>query len=113
MDSFVQRAFQYGKGLFFFQSPSFFLYFNLSIPYDEGYNIYVDGEKVSYEKTNISFIGFEIDKGYHEIKIEYTAPWLNIGKVVSVIGVISFFVVVLVGKGVKKDEKNINDSTLL
>lgn len=88
-------------------------YFNLSIPYDEGYNIYVDGKKVSYEKTNISFIGFEIDKGYHEIKIEYTAPWLNIGKVVSVIGVISFFVVVLVSKGVKKDEKNINDSTLL
>lgn len=88
-------------------------YFNLSIPYDEGYNIYVDGEKVSYEKTNISFIGFPIDKGYHEIKIEYTAPWLNIGKVVSVIGVISFFVVIIVGKGVKKDEKNINDSTLL
>ncbi|MGN0992990.1 MAG: YfhO family protein [Bacilli bacterium] len=87
-------------------------YFNLSIPYDEGYNIYVDGEEVSYEKTNTSFIGFPIDKGYHEIKIKYTAPWLNIGKVVSVLGIICF-VVVLVSKGVKKNEKNINDNTLL
>lgn len=87
-------------------------YFNLSIPYDEGYNIYVDGEEVFCEKTNTSFIGFPIDKGYHEIKIKYTAPWLNIGKVVSVLGIICF-VVIIVSKGVKKNEKNINDNTLL
>lgn len=88
-------------------------YFNLSIPYNEGYNIYVDGEEVSYERTNISFIGFPIDKGYHNIKIIYTAPWLNIGKVVSIFGVICFFVVVVSKGVVKKHEENINDSSLL
>lgn len=87
-------------------------YFNLAVPYDEGYNVYVDGKKVEYEKTNISFIGFKIDKGEHNIEIKYTSPWLNIGKVVSIIGILSFIVVLFVDKRCR-DEKDINDSSLL
>lgn len=88
-------------------------YFNLAVPYDEGYNIYVDGKKTSYEKTNTSFIGFKIEKGNHDIKIEYIAPWQKIGKIVSLAGIISFLLTAVISKGVKKDEKNINDSTML
>lgn len=88
-------------------------YFNLAVPYDEGYNIYIDGKKTSYEKTNTSFVGFKIEKGNHDIKIEYIAPWQKIGKIVSLAGIISFLLTAVISKGVKKDEKNINDSTML
>lgn len=89
-------------------------YFNLAVPYDEGYNIYVDGNKTPYEKTNTAFIGFKIDKGFHNIEIKYTSPWLNIGKIVSIIGIITLIPILVIEiKGVVKNEKNINDSTML
>lgn len=87
-------------------------FFNLSIPYDKGYNIYVDGKKIEYKIVNKSFIGFKINKGNHNIEIKYTASWLNLGKMVSITG-ICLLSITIVYKGVKKDEKNINDSTLL
>ena len=88
-------------------------YFNLSIPYDKGYNIYVDNKKTSYEKVNKSFIGFKIEKGKHNISIKYESPWLNTGKIVSSIGVCLFILTIIVNKRSRKNEKNINDSTML
>ncbi len=88
-------------------------YFNLSIPYDKGYNIYVDGKEVSYQKVNKSFIGFKIKPGNHDIVIKYTASWLKLGETVSIIGLCLLIVTIFVNKGVKRHEKNINGSTLL
>ena len=65
-------------------------YFNLSIPYDKAFSIYVDEEKIDYEKTDLSFIGFKISKGNHNIKIVYTAPTLNISKIISIFGIMLF-----------------------
>ncbi|MDD6879504.1 MAG: YfhO family protein [bacterium] len=61
-------------------------YFNLSIPYDNGFNIYVDNKKIKYEKTDLSFIGFKMEEGYHDIKIEYKSPGLTVAKTLSLIG---------------------------
>ena len=65
-------------------------YFKLSIPYDEGFEIYVDGEKVSYDVVNKSFIGFKINEGKHDIRIVYTAPLFKEGLVMSCVGLILF-----------------------
>lgn len=65
-------------------------YFKLSIPYDEGFEIYVDGEKTSYGVVNKSFIGFDISKGSHNIKIVYTSPLFKEGLVISCIGLVLF-----------------------
>lgn len=78
-------------------------YFTLSIPYDKGFNIKVDGKEVSYELVNTSFIGFELDKGYHDIEISYTAPLYKLGVVISIIGVIIY--VLILWKG-WRNEKN-------
>ena len=66
-------------------------YFNLTIPYDKGFTIYVDGTKTNYELVNKSFIGFPISKGSHDIKIVYTSPLLKTGKILSIIGIIILF----------------------
>lgn len=67
-------------------------YLNLSIPYDKGFTIYVDGVKTKYEKTNLSFIGFKINSGTHHIEINYTAPYSVLSKILSMIGIIMFFI---------------------
>ena len=65
-------------------------YFKLSIPYDEGFEIYVDGEKTPYEVVNKSFIGFKIKEGNHDIRIVYVSPLFKEGLVISCIGLVLF-----------------------
>lgn len=60
-------------------------YFVLSIPYDEGFNITMDGKKVAYEKTNVDLIGFKMPKGKHKIIVKYNSPLLHFGEVISLI----------------------------
>lgn len=57
-----------------------------SIPYDEGFSVYVDDKKVDYELVNSAFLGFKVDKGTHNIKIVYHSPGLNYGVLLSVLG---------------------------
>ena len=71
-------------------------YFNLSIPYDKGFSIYVDGEKIEYEKTDLAFIGFQMQKGNHHIKIVYTSPLLNVSKAISLVGITIFISVLCI-----------------
>lgn len=61
----------------------------LSIPYDKGFNIYVDGKKVNYNKTIDGFISFEIKKGKHNIYIKYHSKYFVLGSIISVITLIS------------------------
>ncbi len=63
-------------------------YFNLSIPYDRGFEIYVDGKKTDYERADIDFIGFKINRGHHDIKIEYKAPLKGISIVITIVGIV-------------------------
>lgn len=65
-------------------------YFVFSIPYDEGFDIKVDGKKVSYNMVNRGFIGFPITKGLHNIELKFTAPNSTLGKFGSVCGIVIF-----------------------
>lgn len=78
-------------------------YFSISIPYDEGFTIYLDHEKINYEKVNDNFIGFSITEGKHEIQIVYKAPWSRVGKILSIFGFMLFSILVIVEK--KKVDK--------
>ena len=71
-------------------------YFMLTIPYDEGFNIKVDGQKTNYEIVDDAFIGFKISKGKHEIEIEYKAPFKELSIIVSLLGIITFIVVTII-----------------
>lgn len=61
----------------------------LTIPYEKGYNIEVDGKKVKYKEVLDTFIGIDLDKGTHEIKVEYKQPYLKLGIILSLISLIS------------------------
>lgn len=63
-------------------------YMITSIPYDENFEVYVDGEIVENEKANTAFLGVPLKTGTHEIRIVYHAPGLKIGKILSVLGIL-------------------------
>lgn len=73
-------------------------YFNLSIPYDKGFKVFVNGMKTEYKKTNVGFIGFKINKGHHDIKIIYEAPFRNTGSKLSLMGLVMFVLLAIYEK---------------
>lgn len=77
-------------------------YFIISLPYDKGFDIYVDHKKTAYEKSNFSFIGFPITKGKHVIEINYHAPYKNIALIISLTGVILFLMTICFERKYKK-----------
>ena len=76
-------------------------YFNISIPYDKGFVIYLDDKKIDYEKTDLSFIGFKINKGHHKIKMVYSAPGLKVSKMISIFGIMYMMITFYVERKVK------------
>ncbi len=85
-------------------------YFVLTIPYDKGFYISVDGKKVPYEKVNDSFIGFPIKQGYHKINIRYKAPMKSTGVALSAVGVIMFLAIIIYEKK-RKSKNTIDDNS--
>ncbi len=55
-----------------------------TIPYEKGWNIYVDGQKVPYFKVLDTFIGIDLNKGYHLIEFKYKIPGLFLGIIISI-----------------------------
>lgn len=60
----------------------------LTIPYEKGWNIYVDGKKVKYEEVYDTFVGIKLDKGYHEIKMKFRSPGIITGSIMTLIGIL-------------------------
>ncbi len=55
-----------------------------SIPYDEGWTVWVDGE-VTEPKAVLgeAFMALELEPGYHELEFEYEAPGVKEGMIIS------------------------------
>lgn len=64
---------------------SMFVY--TSIPYDEGWQVYVDGKKVKTFKIGNALLAFDADKGYHTIKFKYIPKGLLLGMICSLVGI--------------------------
>lgn len=60
-----------------------------NIPYTPGWQAYVDGQKVSTEKVNIGFVGLPLSAGEHAIEFVYETPFLKIGVIMSIVGLIT------------------------
>lgn len=54
-----------------------------SIPYDQGWHVYIDDKEVDTYAQYNSFLGFDISKGEHKIKLRYKTPYLIEGLVIS------------------------------
>lgn len=58
-----------------------------SIPYDKGWNVYIDGEKVAEDniiKISDALLGIKVSTGEHSIKLEYSIPGMNVACIISI-----------------------------
>lgn len=63
-------------------------YLITSIPYDEGFEIRLNGEKISMEKVNTAFLGAKVPKGRYTVEISYQAPGKKLGFVCTGVGIL-------------------------
>ena len=66
-----------------------------TIPYDEGWNCYVDGKKVEATRALGSLLAIESTEGEHEIELRYMPKCYVIGFVVSGVGIVSFAAIIV------------------
>lgn len=59
-----------------------------SIPYDSGFEIWIDGVCVKPQKINMAFLGAAITKGEHRVEIIYHAAGVTMGKLISCAGLL-------------------------
>ncbi|MBR1751790.1 MAG: YfhO family protein [Ruminococcus sp.] len=77
-----------------------------SFVYQDGFSISVDGEDTQPIVVDKAFLGFDVKKGEHSIRIEFKAPWLGVGKIASIIGTVIFALLAVTDiKGKKKRGK--------
>ena len=65
-----------------------------TIPYDEGWNVYVDGEKVETYKTMDALMAFDIsESGEHSLELEYMPKLYKPMHFVSIISIVIFILI--------------------
>ena len=67
-----------------------------SIPYDEGWNIYVDGQKVDIYEANNSLVAFRVEgAGTHNIEMKYMPTTIALGIFVSIASLVVFILILI------------------
>ncbi len=62
----------------------------LSIPYDKGWKLKVDGESRKAEAIGEAFLGVELEPGEHDISLIYTPPGYQLGLLLSLLSIVFF-----------------------
>lgn len=59
-----------------------------SIPYDDGWTVKIDGEKVETEKFADTFMAIDCPAGEHEIRFSYISPGVKAGGIAAVLSLL-------------------------
>jgi uncharacterized membrane protein YfhO len=76
--------------------------FLLTIPYDEGWSVELDGQPVTVTALDGCFISFDITAGTHAVRLKYTPPWLLVGLLISLGSLIVLLMIYLIPGGSRK-----------
>ena len=66
-----------------------------TIPYDDNWDVYIDGKKVKTVKVLDALLGVKLDIGTHSIEFKYCPKQFFLGLIVSII---SFIILVIIDK---------------
>ena len=80
----------------------------LSIPYDEGWKVMVDGEEVMIYKGFNAFLSFYLSNGEHEITMRYLPKGLKAGGMISAISFMMMLLIAFLER--EKKPKRISES---
>jgi len=63
----------------------------MSIPYDKGWTLWIDGEKTEIIEVFNTFSACEISKGNHTVVMKYVSPLFVEGLIISIIAIVAYF----------------------
>lgn len=70
----------------------------ISLPYDDGFKVYVDGEEVEKKKVMDFMLGFDVGTGQHEILVTYRPVGLLLGTILSLSGLLALAIIFTLDK---------------
>ncbi len=73
-----------------------------SIPFDEGWQVYVDGERIDSYKALDALVAFDVPTGTHTVELVYSPKIVNVGLVISVCSLLIFIGLMMAEKLLKK-----------
>lgn len=73
-----------------------------SLPYSEGWTAYVNGEETEILKANTMFMALELEPGEYDIELHYTTPYIKLGLLFTLSGVVLFAGIVLITEKKKR-----------
>ena len=76
-----------------------------SIPYDKGWDVFVDGEKTEVGDFYGAFIQIPLSAGTHRIEFRYHVPGLLTGAILSVLALAGFVLLQILKKRVSQKER--------
>ena len=77
----------------------------LSVPYNEGFTVKVNGENVEYRKALSGFMAFDLPAGKCSVDISFKPQGFTAGAVISICGVAATAVYLLLRKKLHPSEK--------
>lgn len=82
----------------------------IPVPFENGWHAYVDGVETEIHQVDYGFSGIVLEKGTHEIRMEFHCPGLLAGSIGSVAGF--FLFLSFLGYDIYKSRKNSKTSSL-
>ena len=91
----------------------------LSIPYEKGWSVYIDGKKTDTFKVLDSMLGVKVDSGEHEVLLKYSPEGFKLGLIISGGALLLFILLVFMERKsrkfigeLKKNEESQSDDCL-
>ena len=78
-----------------------------TIPWDEGWNCFIDGKPVPVDKTWELFMSVEVPAGQHTYEMKFFPAWMNYGLVLSGAAVVGTIALMIVWKAQKRKKENV------
>ena len=63
----------------------------VTLPYQKGWTAYVDGKKTDIQRVNYQYIGINLKKGTHDIKLHYQLPGIKLAFMITGCGIIALW----------------------
>lgn len=67
----------------------------ITLPYQKGWTAYVDGKKTDIQRVNYQYIGINLKKGTHDIKLHYQLPGIKLAFMITGCGVVVFAAIII------------------
>ena len=73
-----------------------------SVPYEKGWSVYVDGERVETHAYNGAFVSFDVPAGSHTVEMKYSPDGFKAGTLISLCSALSLALICTVRTAAKK-----------